>query len=149
MLLHAEHNITTISDLIGGKYMPVKRLDRINEEVKKTLAEIIRELKDPRISPMTSVLMAEVTNDYKQAKVKISVYDEDESKRLETVEALNYAKGFIARELGRRMDIRRLPSLKFILDNSIEYGVHIASVLDELKRKSDNNAQENDDETDA
>ena len=110
--------------------MPVKRLDRINEEVKKTLAEIIRELKDPRISPMTSVLMAEVTNDYKQAKVKISVYDEDESKRLETVEALNYAKGFIARELGRRMDIRRLPSLKFILDNSIEYSVHIASVLD-------------------
>ena len=114
--------------------MPVKRLDRINEEVKKTLAEIVRELKDPRISPMTTIVMAEVTNDYKHAKIKVSVYDKEEEARTETVKALNYAKGFIARELGRRMDIRRLPDLNFILDNSIEYSVHISSVLEELKR---------------
>lgn len=114
--------------------MPVKRLDRINEEVKKTLSEIIRELKDPRISPMTTVLMAEVTNDYKHAKVRVSVYDKDDSVREETVKALNYAKGFIARELGKRMDIRRLPELHFTLDSSIEYSVHISDILEELKR---------------
>lgn len=117
--------------------MPVKRLDRINEEVKKTLAEIVRELKDPRISPMTTILSAEVTNDYKQAKVKVSVYDKDEAIRHETVKALNYAKGFIARELGRRMEIRRLPELNFILDSSIEYSVHIAGILEQLKRDRD------------
>ncbi|MBQ9949795.1 MAG: 30S ribosome-binding factor RbfA [Clostridia bacterium] len=114
--------------------MPVKRLDRINEEVKKTLSEIIRELKDPRISPMTTILMAEVTNDYKHAKVRVSVYDKDDSVREETVKALNYAKGFIARELGKRMDIRRLPELHFTLDSSIEYSVHISDILEELKR---------------
>lgn len=115
--------------------MAVKRLDRINEEVKKTLAEIVRELKDPRISPMTTILMVEVTNDYKQAKVKVSVYDSEDSVREETVEALNNAKGFIARELGKRMDIRRLPDFKFILDNSIEYSVHISAILNDLRRE--------------
>ena len=110
-------------------------MDRINEEVRKTLAEIVRELKDPRISPMTTIVMVEVTNDYKYAKVQVSVYDEDEFVRTETVKALNYAKGFIAHELGNRMDIRHLPDLKFILDTSIEYSVHISSILDDLKRK--------------
>ena len=110
--------------------MPVKRLDRINEEVKKTLAEIVRELKDPRISPMSTIVMAEVTNDYKYAKIKVSVYDKDESVRAETIKALNYAKGFIVRELGKRMDIRRLPELSFTLDNSIEYSVHISGILE-------------------
>ena len=115
--------------------MSIKRMDRINEEVRKTLAEIVRELKDPRISPMTTIVMVEVTNDYKYAKVQVSVYDEDEFVRTETVKALNYAKGFIAHELGNRMDIRHLPDLKFILDTSIEYSVHISSILDDLKRK--------------
>ena len=115
--------------------MSIKRMDRINEEVRKTLAEIVRELKDPRISPMTTIVMVEVTNDYKYAKVQVSVYDEDEFVRTETVKALNYAKGFIARELGKRMEIRHLPDLKFILDTSIEYSVHISSILDDLKRK--------------
>lgn len=114
--------------------MPVRRLDRINEEVKKTLAQIVRDMKDPRISPMTTILMADVTNDYKQAKVKVSVYDKDDSVRKETIDALNYAKGFIAHELGQRMKIRHLPDLKFILDNSIEYSVHISQVIDELNR---------------
>lgn len=127
--------------------MSVKRLDRINEEVKKTLAEIVRELKDPRISPMTTIVMADVTNDYKQAKIKVSVYDTDESVRQETVKALNYAKGFIAHELGNRMQIRHLPDLKFILDNSIEYSVHIASVIDKLNKereaKQNGTAEEN------
>lgn len=115
--------------------MSVKRMDRINEEVKKVLSEIIREMKDPRICPMTTIVMVEVTNDYKYAKVKVSVYDEDDFVRTETVKALNYAKGFIAHELGNRMDIRHLPDLKFTLDTSIEYSVHISGILDDLKRK--------------
>ena len=57
------------------------RYDRINEEVKKAISEIVREMKDPRISPMTTIMSAEVTNDLKQAKVRVSVYDSDDAKR--------------------------------------------------------------------
>lgn len=110
------------------------RYDRINEEVKKTLSEIVREMKDPRISPMTTIMAAEVTNDQKLAKVRVSVYDKDDEKREETVAALNKAAGFIRHELGMRMDLRQLPQLKFILDTSIEYSVRIAGILDELNK---------------
>ncbi len=112
--------------------MPSVRYDRLNEEVKKVLSEIVREMKDPRISTMTTIMLAEVTNDLKQAKVRVSVYDEDEKVRAGSVEALNHAAGFISRELGKRMEIRRVPQLKFVLDDSIAYSVHISQVLNQL-----------------
>ena len=65
--------------------MPRIRYDRINEEIKKALSEIVRDMKDPRISPMTTILLVEATNDLKLAKVKVSVYDKDDSVRRETV----------------------------------------------------------------
>ncbi len=111
------------------------RYDRINEEVKKTISEIVRDLKDPRISPMTTIMSAEVTTDQKQAKIKVSVYDKDDTVREETVAALNRAAGFIRHELGNRMVLRQLPQLKFILDNSIEYSVRIAGILRELNHE--------------
>lgn len=111
------------------------RYDRINEEVKKTISEIVRGMKDPRISPMTTIMSAEVTNDQKQAKVKVSVYDKDDAARAETVASLNRAAGFIRHELGQRMELRQLPQLKFILDNSIEYSVHISEILNGLKKE--------------
>lgn len=119
--------------------MPSVRYDRVNEEIKKTLSEIVREMKDPRISPMTTILIVEATNDLKLAKVRVSVYDKDDAVRKLTVEQLNRAEGFIARELGRRMEIRRIPTLKFLLDDSIEYSVHIAEIIDKLRgeRKED------------
>jgi ribosome-binding factor A len=110
------------------------RYDRINEEVKKAISEIVREMKDPRISPMTTIMSAEVTNDLKQAKVRVSVYDKDDAVRAESVAALNRAAGFIRHELGNRIDLRALPQLKFTLDNSIEYSVHIAQILNDLNK---------------
>ncbi len=119
------------------------RYTRINEEVKKAISEIVREMKDPRISSMTTIMSAEVTNDLKQAKVRVSVYDPDDSVREASVAALNRAAGFIRHELGNRIDIRALPQLKFILDNSIEYSVHIAKILNDLnKDKKDREEQE-------
>ena len=120
--------------------MPSVRYDRINEELKKALSEIVREMKDPRISPMTTILRVEATNDLKLAKVKVSVYDKSDDVRKETVAQLNRAEGFIARELGKRVDIRRIPTLKFTLDDSIEYAVHISEIINQLKseRKKDN-----------
>ena len=119
--------------------MPSVRYDRINEEIKKALSEIIRDMKDPRISPMTTVLLVEATNDLKTAKVRISVYDKSDDVRRETVAQLNRAEGFIARELGKRVDLRRIPTLKFSLDDSIEYAVHISEIINKLQseRKKD------------
>lgn len=115
--------------------MPSVRYDRINEEIKKALSRIVRDMKDPRISPMTTILLVEATNDLKLAKVKVSVYDKDDSVRRETVAQLNRAEGFIARELGRMVDIRRIPTLKFTLDDSIEYAVHISEIIDRLQNE--------------
>ncbi|MEN6418833.1 MAG: 30S ribosome-binding factor RbfA [Clostridiaceae bacterium] len=114
--------------------MTAFRSDRMNEEVKKTISEVIREMKDPRISPMTTLTDVEVTKDLKYAKIKVSVYDEDESVRKSSVEALNHAAGFIGHELGARMRIRCIPSIKFTLDHSIAYSVRISEILNGLHK---------------
>lgn len=121
--------------------MSAIRSDRINEEVKKTLSAIVREMKDPRISPMTTLTGAEVTKDLKYAKISVSVYDKDDAARQGTVDALNHAAGFIAHELGQRMLIRRVPSLKFRLDDSIAYSIHISEILNSLDIKKEDGAE--------
>lgn len=108
------------------------RAERVNEEMKKVVSGIIFEMKDPRISSMTSITNMEVTSDLKHAKVHVSVYEENEDMRKSTISALNHAAGFIGREAGKRMQIRRIPNLKFELDDSIAYSVHIASILNKL-----------------
>ena len=113
------------------------RYERMNEEIKKTISEIIKEMKDPRICEMTTIMSVDVTNDLKQAKVMVSVYDKDDQLRRDTVDALNHGSGFITRELGRRMQLRVLPKLQFKLDSSIEYSVHISKIIDSL-HKDDN-----------
>ncbi len=122
--------------------MSAIRSDRINEEVKKTLSAIIREMKDPRISPMTTLTGAEVTKDLKYAKISVSVYDKDDAVRQGTVDALNHAAGFLAHELGQRMLIRRVPSLKFRLDDSIAYSIHISEILNSLDIKKEDESEE-------
>ena len=122
--------------------MSAIRSDRINEEVKKTLSAIIREMKDPRISPMTTLTGAEVTKDLKYAKISVSVYDKDDAVRQGTVDALNHAAGFLAHELGQRMLIRRVPSLKFRLDDSIAYSIHISEILNSLDIKKEDEYEE-------
>ena len=112
--------------------MSAIRSDRMNEEVKKTVMSVIRDMKDPRISPMTTLTTVEVTRDLKYAKLRVSVYDEDDAVRKGTVDALNHAAGFIAREVGQRMLIRRVPALKFVLDDSIAYSVHISKLINDL-----------------
>ena len=112
--------------------MSAIRQNRINEEVRKVLTEIIREMKDPRISPMTTLTSCEVTRDLKYAKVRVSVYSENEAERKETVDTLNHAAGYLVSELGNRIRLRALPSLKFTLDDSIAYSIHISEILNSL-----------------
>lgn len=115
--------------------MSAIRSDRMNEELKKTISEIVREMKDPRLSNMTTITGVEITRDLKYAKVRVSVYDRQEQVRHETVEALNHAAGFVAREVVQRMLIRRVPALRFLLDDSIAYSVHISEILNELQKE--------------
>ena len=109
--------------------------NRINSEVSKALATIIRnEVKDPRVSPLTSVTLVEVAPDLKTAKVYISTFDKKITVE-ETVDALNKAAGFIRHELSMAVDIRNTPQLRFIADHSIEYGIKMSSKIDEVIAK--------------
>lgn len=110
---------------------------RINGEVQRELSRIIsREIKDPRIAPMTSVVDAVVTSDLKQCKAYISVLGNNEAKE-ETMKGLNSAVGYIRRELAHSINLRNTPEITFILDDSIEYGVNMSKKIDELNHGSE------------
>ena len=107
---------------------------RINGEVLRVLAEIIRgEIKDPRISPLTSVVAVEVAPDLKTCKAYISVLG-DEKAQADTLDGLNSAVGFVRRELARTLNMRNTPEIRFILDQSIEYGVNMSKKIDEVTK---------------
>lgn len=110
------------------------RIDKINEEVKRELANIIRELKDSRIPIMTSVVTVNVTNDLRYAKAYISVMGDAETKQ-KAMQGLKSASGFIRRELGKRIDIRYTPEFVFELDDSIEHGAKIEKLLNSINNK--------------
>ena len=105
---------------------------RVNQEVHHELANIIRsELKDPRIDPMTSVTAVEVAPDLKTCKAYISVLGEKESQD-NTIAGLKSAEGFIRSTLAKNLNLRNTPEIRFILDQSIEYGVNMSKRIDEV-----------------
>ena len=115
--------------------------NRINMEVQRELSEIIRGgVKDPRIHTMTTVVSAEVTPDLKFCKVYISVLGSEEAGK-ETIQGLKSAEGYIRRELARRVNLRNTPKLQFIFDQSIEYGVNMSHLIDQVA-KADGNGDE-------
>lgn len=117
------------------------RIGRINEEVKKAVSDIIRnDINDPRLSSMVSVTKVDVTNDFKFAKVFVSVFGEEESKQ-ETLKALKSSSKLIKREVGRRVKLRSTPEIIIELDESIERGMHINEILSNLKEKEKNGAK--------
>lgn len=119
---------------------------RINGEVKKELSVLIsRELKDPRINPMTSVIDVEVAPDLKTAKVYVSVMGDEES-RESTHQGLKSASPFMRSQLAKNLNLRNTPELTFVIDDSIEYGVNMSKLIDEVNAKSSNNKAEADDE---
>ena len=109
---------------------------RINGEVRRVLSAIIQnEIKDPRIHPMTSVVEVEVAPDLKSAKAYISVLG-DEQAQQSTLEGLKSAEGYIRRELARSVNLRNTPEIRFIMDQSIEYGVHMSKLIDDVNKSS-------------
>ena len=114
--------------------MSIKRNNRLSGEMKKIISEIIkRDVKDPRISEMLSITDINITEDLKSAKVYVSIYGESEP----TIEALNRAKGFIRKELSRKMKIRTVPELFFEKDFSIEKGIYISNLINQVISQED------------
>lgn len=109
------------------------RNNRINEEIRKELSDIIQnELKDPRINGMISITSVDVTKDLRYAKVFISIYGSEEDKQ-NTFTALKNSAGFMRKELGNRISLRYIPQLLLEKDNSIEQGMHIEEILHKIK----------------
>ena len=111
--------------------MAKERINRINEELHREIARIVRELKDTRIPVMTRVVGVSVTNDLSYAKVYVSVMGNDEVQK-NALAGLRSAAGFVRREVGRRVQIRHTPEILFELDHSIEHGAHINDILKKL-----------------
>lgn len=110
---------------------------RVNAEVQHELANLIREgIKDPRIHPMTSVTGVEVAPDLKTCRAYISVLGDDEAKK-NTIAGLKNAEGYIRRQLAKSINLRNTPEIRFILDESIEYGVTMSKLIDEVTRKEE------------
>ena len=121
---------------------------RINGEVQRVLAEAIRgEIKDPRISPWTSVVSVEVAPDLKSCKAWISVLG-DEEVRKSTLEGLRSAVGFMRNKLAREINLRNTPEITFIMDQSIEYGVNMSRRIDEVIAQDDENAKDREEDAD-
>ena len=108
---------------------------RVNGAVQKELSTIIHsEIKDPRIHPMTSVTAVEVAPDLKTCKAYISVLGNQEAKEA-TIRGLNSAEGYIRRQLARNLNLRNTPEIRFILDESIEYGVNMSKLIDDVAKR--------------
>lgn len=118
---------------------------RINGEVQKVLSEIIRgEIKDPRISPLTSVVSVSVAPDLKTCKAFISVLGNEEAQE-NTMAGLKSAVGYVRRQLAKELNLRNTPEITFVLDQSIEYGVNMSKMIDDVVRK-DGTSEEKDGE---
>ncbi len=109
----------------------MERTDRLSEEIKKELSDLIRnQIKDPRLPELVSITAVRVTKDLRYAKVYVSVFGDDEKKN-GALAALKHAAGFIRHEIGQRVNIRYIPEFSFILDDSIEKGMYISKLIDE------------------
>ena len=118
--------------------MPSNRIGRINEEIQRELAALIRTVKDPRVHGLVSVTAVDTTPDLRYAKIYVSVLDKSDVK--EVVKGLKSAGGYLRRELGRALQLRYTPELQFFLDDSIAHGAHILDMLSHVKPANPANA---------
>lgn len=110
------------------------KIDRITEDIKRELIAILREVKDPRVSGMLTVVKVEVSNDLSYAKIYISALEGIE-KAKESVKGLKAAQGFIRGRLGHALKLRKVPELKFVADDSIEKGMELFDKLKGIETK--------------
>ena len=124
-----------------AKQQQYERTDRIASEIMREAERIIREdVSDPRTDCMFSITHVDVTRDLRYAKVYVSVYEQE--KREPMMKALRSAAGFIRHNIGRRVQLRYTPEILFELDTTIEYGVHIASLINQVRKTEGSQSDE-------
>ena len=117
--------------------MGTYKQNRTAEDIKREIAAIVRELKDPRVSEhLISAARAEVSGDLSYVKVYVSAVEGIDVAKQAT-KALTGATGLVRREIGKRLGLRKTPEIKFVADNSIEYGMNIVKKLEEISTSSD------------
>lgn len=110
--------------------MATNRINRINEDIQRELASLIRTVKDPRVHGLISITRVDTTTDLRYCRVYVSMLDHSDVK--EVVKGLKSAAGYLRRELGRVLTLRYTPELQFIEDDSIERGVRMVSMIDRV-----------------
>ena len=122
--------------------MASNRIGRINEEIQKELAHLIRNLKDPRVQDtMISITHVETTPDLRWAKVYVSFLQEERAK--DALKGLQSAGGYLRRELGRALNLRYTPELNWALDDSITYGAKMLALINSLEVDKNEDSDEN------
>lgn len=113
------------------------RIDRITSDIKLALSELLRNMKDPRVSRLLSIVKVDVSGDLSYATVYVSAIEGYE-KTVSSVNALKGAAGFLRRELGARMTLRKVPELRFVADDSIEQSANISRIIESLNEENKN-----------
>ena len=122
--------------------MASNRINRINEEIQKSLSDALRTVKDPRITDtMISVTRVETTPDLRYAKVYVSFLEEN--KAADAMKGLKSAAGYLRREVASDLKLRYTPELQWALDDSITYGAKLLKLINSLEVSSDDGADEN------
>ena len=111
--------------------MPSYKVGRLSEDLKRELSVLLREVKDPRVSRMLSIIRCEVSGDLSHCKVNVSAL-EGEAATKESIKGLNSASGFLRKEIANLLHLRKCPELHFIADGSIAYCAKINEILHEL-----------------
>jgi ribosome-binding factor A len=119
--------------------MASNRIGRINEEIQRELASLLRTVKDPRVHGLVTITRVETTPDLRFSKIYVSVLDKSDVK--EVLKGLKSAGGYLRRELGRALSLRYTPELVFQADDSIDRGTHILKLLNDIERKEGGGAE--------
>ncbi len=114
--------------------MANNRIQRINEDIQRELAALLRTVKDPRVSGLVSIIRVDTTSDLRYCRVYVSTLDDC----TEPLRGLNSAAGYLRRELGRAMTLRYTPELQFVADSSIERGVRMVNMIDRVIEEDEN-----------
>lgn len=109
------------------------KINRVTSDIKIALADILREVKDPRVSKLLSIVKLDVSGDMSYAKVYVSAI-EGKEKTEESVKALKNAAGYVRRELGARLKLRKVPELRFVADDSIEVSANISRIVNTFEK---------------
>ena len=113
------------------------KINRITQDIKITLSELLRGIKDPRVSKLLSIVKVDVTGDLSYATVYVSAIEGFET-TVNSVKALKGAAGYLRRELGMRLKLRKVPELRFVADDSIEQSANISKIIESFKEEEDN-----------